>query len=874
MSNTCIFTIVSRNYLHYARTLLASVKAHYPEADLVVGLCDRRGETDFSDDIFSLIELEELEIPEREKFIFRYTILEINTAIKPYVIGKLFDRGYEKVIYFDPDIKVFQPLNELVGLLDEHQMLLTPHLSNLLDDGKAPNELAILVSGSYNLGFVALRNTPAMQKFVTWWQSKLYADCVVDLPRGLFVDQKWMDLAPGMFDGVYINRDESWNVAYWNLNHRVVKQVSNGYEVNGRPLTFFHFSGFAADDENLSKHQNRFTRTSAGPAVKALCEDYAKCLVENGMREVISIPYHFNFFPNGTPIPDLARYVFREDYDWENCTKNFWTQAGAAEFMGYLNEPIELNGKTMPAITRLAYKLYTLRPDLQEAFPDLGGVFGRRYADWFIHTAEEQVKIPACFIEPVEQALGYTRQGKSVAVTEDAASSGQLKKSMTSDFYARVYRLAWRYRHLVRPFLSDDFRHNTHVKLVNKVSGNEPVVAVSEPEILETFDTDPGLEEEIEVPDLGINVFGYTSAESGIGQSVRSSINGLVKAGVALAVTDFRAGNVSRMNESIDSELYADAVYPINLFHINADQLLDAKANIGDAQFDGHYNIGYWAWELPEFPDRWLEAIEALDEIWVPSTFCQQSIAGKAAIPVLVMPHSVFEPFVDPAFDRAYFDLPADDVVFLTMFDALSVPERKNPFAAIAAFRAMPGDTACKLVVKVSNLDKTPEFATRLKEVIGESDDVIVIDRYLEKAEIFGLLNVSDSFVSLHRSEGFGLGIAEAMALGRPVIATGWSGNTDFMNCFNSILVDYTLRELEECYGPYDAGCYWAEPNLASAVQAMNLVATRSDMVKRLGENARLSIREANSPAVTGATMGRRIEYLTNLLNSKSSPSA
>ena len=294
MKNTCIFTIVSRNYLHYARTLLNSVEEFYPHADLVVGLCDRRGDTDFSGDVFDVIELEELDIRDREKFIFRYTILEINTAIKPYVIGKLFDTGYKKVIYFDPDICVYNSLEEMVSLLDTHQMLLTPHLSNLLDDGKLPDELAILTSGSYNLGYIGLKNTPEMNKFVKWWQTKLYSDCVVDLPQGLFVDQKWMDLAPGMFDGVYINRDESWNVAYWNLNHRKLVEKDSGFEVNGQPIIFFHFSGFSTGDKTLSKHQNRFTRSSAGKAVNSLCEDYSHRLDSNGLEDVINIPYHFN----------------------------------------------------------------------------------------------------------------------------------------------------------------------------------------------------------------------------------------------------------------------------------------------------------------------------------------------------------------------------------------------------------------------------------------------------------------------------------------------------------------------------------------------------------------------------------------------------
>ena len=150
VSKTCIFTIVSRNYLHYARTLMAGVERFAPEADRLVALCDERGGFDFSGENFSLLEAKELDIPDIEKFIFRYTILELNTAIKPYIISALLQRDYEKVIYFDPDIRIYRSLDNMLALLDEHQMLLTPHLTGPLDDDKLPGELTILASGSYN----------------------------------------------------------------------------------------------------------------------------------------------------------------------------------------------------------------------------------------------------------------------------------------------------------------------------------------------------------------------------------------------------------------------------------------------------------------------------------------------------------------------------------------------------------------------------------------------------------------------------------------------------------------------------------------------------------------------------------------------------
>lgn len=207
--DTCIFTIVSNNYLHYANTLFESLTEHCPNVDLVLGLCDlKTAETDCPA-AHDIIAINQLDIPQLGTFIYQYSILELNTAIKPYIIELLMKRGYRKVIYFDPDIRVFRSLDEMLALLDRHNVLLTPHLTDILDDGKTPTELQILQAGSYNLGYIALRTCEETLKLVKWWQDKLYKECVVDLPRNLFVDQKWMDLVPSMFDGVYINRDTS-----------------------------------------------------------------------------------------------------------------------------------------------------------------------------------------------------------------------------------------------------------------------------------------------------------------------------------------------------------------------------------------------------------------------------------------------------------------------------------------------------------------------------------------------------------------------------------------------------------------------------------------------------------------------------------------
>jgi glycosyltransferase involved in cell wall biosynthesis len=845
MTKTCIFTIVSRNYLHYARTLMDSVAEHAPSADRVVGLCDEQGDFDFTDENFDLLEISELDIPLRDKFIFRYTILELNTAIKPYIISALFQQGYEKVIYLDPDIRVYQSLDNMLALLDEHQMLLTPHLTGPLDDEKLPSELNILVSGSYNLGYIGLRNTPDMQRFAHWWEDKLYEHCVVDLPKGLFVDQKWMDLVPGMYPDVFINRNEGWNTAYWNLKHRNVETIDDGYTVNGAPLVFFHFSGFSGAAKTLSKHQDRFSKQSAGSAVEALCRDYANTLDDNGQAITIKLPYAFGFFADGTPIPDFARHIYRNDYDWKHSDDDPYERQGCANYLGYLNEPMNISGKRLPWITRLALKLYEARPDLQEAFPDLSGAHGKRFADWYIQSAAEQTGFDECFILPVRDALNQLGSGEA---DEPFLRRAGLRVNRG------IYRLAWRFRHLVRPFVPMKLRHAAHVRLVERLTpASEPTASTARGA------KDPGLP-------WGINLFGYVQAESGIGQSARSNIQNIQAAGVPLAVVDFREGNVSRMEEQIVDDVISAPRYNINLFHINADQTVNAIEHLGEEILTGRYNIGYWAWELPEFPDEWLDAIAMLDEIWVPSEFCRQAIAAKSDVPVICIPHSV-ETSAWNSQSRTEFGLPENKTLFLVMFDALSSPERKNPEAAIAAFRHAvdEGATDAHLVIKVSNLDKTPAHQTQLKSLADKDSSITLIEGYLSRDDIFHLIDSCDVFLSLHRSEGFGLGIAEAMLLGKAAIATNWSGNLQFMTPDNSVLVDADLVEIEEDLGPYKAGQRWSNPNIQNASEAIRQLSEDQTLRGRLGDTAQSTMIRDFSPQAIGQIITNRLQEISEL---------
>jgi hypothetical protein len=190
-------------------------------------------------------------------------------------------------------------------------MVLTPHLTGPLDNAHRPHEVDILQAGTYNLGFLALGRGKETDRFVAWWQSKLEFNCVVDHAHGLFVDQKWLDLAPGLFDRVTILRHEGYNVAYWNLAHRHLKKADGRYTVNDVPLVFYHFSGLdAKSPERLSKYQDRF-RLDQLRIVEELVTDYLGRVQANGSQTTSNLPYAFDSFSSGERIPDCIRQLYR-----------------------------------------------------------------------------------------------------------------------------------------------------------------------------------------------------------------------------------------------------------------------------------------------------------------------------------------------------------------------------------------------------------------------------------------------------------------------------------------------------------------------------------------------------------------------------------
>jgi glycosyltransferase involved in cell wall biosynthesis len=345
-----------------------------------------------------------------------------------------------------------------------------------------------------------------------------------------------------------------------------------------------------------------------------------------------------------------------------------------------------------------------------------------------------------------------------------------------------------------------------------------------------------------------LGIAGLFSTASGVGEGARLAYASLDAAGRAPAAFDLSPsfGQVELNDTTPRRELLPGAGTLI--VHHNGPYLPHALWALGRARVRGRRIIGYWAWELPRLPTDWNVSFDYLHEIWVPSTFTRDAVAAATDKPVHVVPHPL-PPMAATPNMRGKLGLPADAVIVLNVFHLGSAFSRKNPLASIAAFRKAFGDARDR-VLAIKLIDNGAHWARReLDAAIAGAGNIRLIEGMLPEADMAGLMAAADIVISLHRSEGFGLVPAQAMALGKPVIATGWSGNVDFMNKDNSALVSYSLIPVHDPEGAFQSdGQKWADANVDEAATWLRRLAGDADLRARMGAAAAKDVAAQLSP--------------------------
>jgi hypothetical protein len=339
MTTHC-FTSLSFSYLAKARVLAATLKRFHPDWVFTACIADREpgGFTlDLTREPFDrVIWADELPLQNARGWMFQHDVVEACTAVKGPALQLLIETDATKIFYLDPDIAVFGSLDRMVEMLDEASILLTPHQLEPEVDTQAiiDNEICSLAHGTYNLGFLAIRNDAVGRAFARWWNDRLVAYCVDDKPSGIFVDQKWCDLVPALFDRVRIVRDPGYNVASWNLSHRRITITDGGdILVNGQPLRFFHYTKLGPIGDTMTR---RYARDNV--EVHELWSWYRRMVDRFAEPRIPAGWWHFGTFENGRPIPKSARRLYRERGDLREAFRDPFTSVTPSYYEWLVSE--------------------------------------------------------------------------------------------------------------------------------------------------------------------------------------------------------------------------------------------------------------------------------------------------------------------------------------------------------------------------------------------------------------------------------------------------------------------------------------------------------------------------------------------------------
>lgn len=374
-----------------------------------------------------------------------------------------------------------------------------------------------------------------------------------------------------------------------------------------------------------------------------------------------------------------------------------------------------------------------------------------------------------------------------------------------------------------------------------------------------------------------ITLVGFPFRTTGRGEHIRAVWRALAAAGVRATIYNLAPRVVAEDTTLLDEfgPVLTDTISPgIRLFHLNGDEIalcapLMSKWRTGyltaRSTFASGHNIVFPAWELPHYPPPWARELERFDEIWAASPFIYDSIRPAVNTMVLHIP-CASEPHVSALLERSHFGIPPGRLAVLFFFDFWSYPSRKNPYAVIETFRrfrnARP-DAEVQLILKLNHSSHDPAVAAELGKATEQfGDRVTVIDATLSTNDARNLVRCCDCFLSLHRSEGFGRGPAEAMFFGKPVIATGWSGNMEYMDADNSCPVRFDLVPVGADDYPFPQDQVWADPDVDHAAQLLIRLVDDPAHAKAIGERARAHMHASYSDAVLGARYRARFEQI------------
>jgi glycosyltransferase involved in cell wall biosynthesis len=1062
--SNCLALIATRNYIPFAKLTARSFLAHHPDFQVFLLLVDGGPSDAAAFTEGNVVLLADLGLRHTEWYQAKFSASHFANALKP-VFLRYLSKFATNAIYLDCDIAVFSHLTEMIDLLETQDLVLIPHM---LTPAPRPDQFEIhptrgesFGAGLINAGGFAIKLAPC-QEFLTLWEEMNFAPGAFYDGAGYQTDQQHLNWALVVLPGACVLRDTRYNVAYWNLHERDLRLVSSKggepqFEVDGRPLGFFHFSGYDINDRlRLSCHDGRHS-VYTFPAVAEILNWYSDQILACPTVDLLHEPYRFDRLANGLP---LNRFLRRLLMRYEIYIPKFDTQTleGADGLCAFLMDPLPATGSMLPLIAAEMYEtrpdlrrafpgahtaaspeafmawfchraggehdvqflidryrrsltsdsllgfakellaefgdssvrflgadrtaagarllalgrkdladallearmewlfvtdvsallgIYSRRPDLQEAFPDILGQNHEAFFQWVIkHGSKEHSCSPTlaerfrgrtaavclprifCYLSRHEHLAEVCRvsmlsddPGPLLRELIRVAGEGleyDLEDVVVLRFIHQTSRHLLVPLYLELPFVrrqthasrvpansiallpeavrntlwarrgceihaacfdrfeavfDDEVRHQSakSIRISQDVfdflrapKGEQCAISTIAPafraaarRVLPNEATSRSLEQRLNERERrpGVNIFGYFASDIGVGESSR---------GLAQAVSLLRPVTrvpfcTHQLRQGTElSHLFQrfDYLSDTNVFVSYPHQREDLLAYMRPEQLARRRNIAHLAWEQKDANPWWKVVYDRYDEIWTISEFAATPFRNMFPGRVRVVPNVLdIEHFPDGQ-DFGRTRLTGERLNFLFAFDAGSSMERKNPEAVIDAFvRAFEGTGHAgrvHLTLKVGGMYR-PQYVAWIERLMCKASDAALAihfdGRQLDRTAMLRLIARADCYVSLHRSEGFGYTIAEAMFYGIPVIASGYSGNLEYMTPENSLLVPCAEVFVKNAEGPFQRGSIWGEPDIDTAAMLMRRVVEQPSEALAIGERGRKTVIEKLSAA-------------------------
>jgi glycosyltransferase involved in cell wall biosynthesis len=816
-----VLTVASPASLARARALGDSLRRHQPSWTHEIFLLGRaeppRSEQAAGARESSVCEALDLDL---EALLALHDEEELATLLVPHLLQRHIAVRPEPVLHLPASAWLLADLAPLEAALAARAVMLVARCSEELpDDGLEPSRSQLERAGRFEQTIIGVAGSQRCEEFLEWWRAR--AEQALGSPDTTRCgdrpeDRPWLacylELAPARFAAAVLGEPDC-NLSMWNLHRHELApdQGGEGALVDGRwPLRFLNLPGFDPEHPHrLSAIASR-ARVSRSPVLHELCERYASELRRCGWRDSDHRREVGRVLDDWLVFDESLRAAYETALALGERFGDPFESDGARAFVAWLEGPAPRGA--VHGINRYVFhRVARERPDVVRAYPDLDGADGAEYVAWCWAFGRDELGLPERFLPT---------RGEPAPGPQPAPAPAPAR---------------------------------------NTVPGSAAAENAAEP-----ADIDPSGEDQ-----LAVRLTGYMGHTLGLGAAARGYARALGAAGVPVRTVSVPLHHLQLPVELADGygrqrfeERIHEGAHGFEIVAVNAEELPDLVERLGESYFEGP-RIGIWGWETNTIPSSWQQAFALIDEIWVYSRFMAQNIGAVAPVPVSTLPPPVERPEEPVAPLRL--GVP-EGFLFLFVFDYLSTVQRKNPVGLIEAFRQAfaPGEGP-QLLIKTINAPLRPLAEEELLWRAHGRADIHIIDCSLSRGELDGLMAACDCYVSLHRSEGFGLTMAEAMAIGKPVIATGYSGNVDFMNSANSLLIDYAMGRVGPECEIYPPEGEWAEPSVEHAAELMRRVHGDPRQAAQLGRCAAEDIARTLSAAATGAAMRARLEQLAGI---------